>query len=109
MEGNETECSRHKVTERKRVRLGVTVGRFRQNCSYPFRPKVDFRAERFKLLAIRSAEKDKCFRVGIVRSTDRCQVCRILEQKTQMPRKKVFQTVNLTREKRETLFRLGAF
>uniref|UniRef100_A0A915HL57 Uncharacterized protein n=1 Tax=Romanomermis culicivorax TaxID=13658 RepID=A0A915HL57_ROMCU len=36
------------------VRLKFTVGRFPQNCSYPVRPKVDFQAERFKLLAIGS-------------------------------------------------------
>uniref|UniRef100_A0A915KL02 Uncharacterized protein n=1 Tax=Romanomermis culicivorax TaxID=13658 RepID=A0A915KL02_ROMCU len=32
----------------------VTVGRFPENRSYPFRPKVDFQAERFKLLDVRS-------------------------------------------------------
>uniref|UniRef100_A0A915IP33 Uncharacterized protein n=1 Tax=Romanomermis culicivorax TaxID=13658 RepID=A0A915IP33_ROMCU len=44
---------RHIVTERKKnfrsIRLEVTVGHFPQNCSYPFRSKVDFQAERFKL------------------------------------------------------------
>uniref|UniRef100_A0A915IEI6 Uncharacterized protein n=1 Tax=Romanomermis culicivorax TaxID=13658 RepID=A0A915IEI6_ROMCU len=37
----------------------VTVDRFPQNCSYPFRPKVDLQAERFKLLAIRSVPSKK--------------------------------------------------
>uniref|UniRef100_A0A915IDU6 Uncharacterized protein n=1 Tax=Romanomermis culicivorax TaxID=13658 RepID=A0A915IDU6_ROMCU len=32
---------------------------FHKNCSYPFRSKVDFQVERFKLLAIRSVRKDK--------------------------------------------------
>uniref|UniRef100_A0A915K649 Uncharacterized protein n=1 Tax=Romanomermis culicivorax TaxID=13658 RepID=A0A915K649_ROMCU len=36
------------------VRLKITFSRFPQNCSYLFRPKVDFQAERFKLLKIRS-------------------------------------------------------
>uniref|UniRef100_A0A915L8C6 Uncharacterized protein n=1 Tax=Romanomermis culicivorax TaxID=13658 RepID=A0A915L8C6_ROMCU len=39
------------------VRLEVTVGRFLHNCSYPFRLKVAFQAERFKLLAICSIRK----------------------------------------------------
>uniref|UniRef100_A0A915I069 Uncharacterized protein n=1 Tax=Romanomermis culicivorax TaxID=13658 RepID=A0A915I069_ROMCU len=59
--GNGTECNRHKVTELKRnfrsVWLEVTVGHFPQNCSYPFRSKVDLQAERFKLLTIGSVEK----------------------------------------------------
>uniref|UniRef100_A0A915JAY9 Uncharacterized protein n=1 Tax=Romanomermis culicivorax TaxID=13658 RepID=A0A915JAY9_ROMCU len=41
------------------VRLEVTVGRFPQYCTYLFRPKVDFQAERLKLLTIRSVEKGK--------------------------------------------------
>uniref|UniRef100_A0A915HQ96 Uncharacterized protein n=1 Tax=Romanomermis culicivorax TaxID=13658 RepID=A0A915HQ96_ROMCU len=46
------------------VWLEITVGRFLQNCSYPSRSKVDFQAERFKLLLIRtvpfrSVEKGK--------------------------------------------------
>uniref|UniRef100_A0A915IF48 Uncharacterized protein n=1 Tax=Romanomermis culicivorax TaxID=13658 RepID=A0A915IF48_ROMCU len=32
----------------------VTIRRLPQNCSYPFRLKLDFQAERFKLLANRS-------------------------------------------------------
>uniref|UniRef100_A0A915JC85 Potassium channel tetramerisation-type BTB domain-containing protein n=1 Tax=Romanomermis culicivorax TaxID=13658 RepID=A0A915JC85_ROMCU len=36
------------------VRWWVTVGRFPQNYSYPFRPKMDFPAKRFKLLMIHS-------------------------------------------------------
>uniref|UniRef100_A0A915HYP3 Uncharacterized protein n=1 Tax=Romanomermis culicivorax TaxID=13658 RepID=A0A915HYP3_ROMCU len=54
------ECNRHKVTEQKKnfrsVRLEVTVGRFPQNCTYPFRPEVDFEGEHFKLLTISSVE-----------------------------------------------------
>uniref|UniRef100_A0A915JDR5 Ribosomal protein S16 n=1 Tax=Romanomermis culicivorax TaxID=13658 RepID=A0A915JDR5_ROMCU len=41
------------------VRMEITVGRFPQNCIYPFQPKVDFQAERFKLLTIYSVEKGK--------------------------------------------------
>uniref|UniRef100_A0A915HER8 Uncharacterized protein n=1 Tax=Romanomermis culicivorax TaxID=13658 RepID=A0A915HER8_ROMCU len=57
---NGTECNRHNVIERKgnfrSVRLGATVGHFLENCSYPFRLKVDFQAvnDRF-----RSVEKGK--------------------------------------------------
>uniref|UniRef100_A0A915HY62 Uncharacterized protein n=1 Tax=Romanomermis culicivorax TaxID=13658 RepID=A0A915HY62_ROMCU len=36
------------------VPLGVIVGHFLENCSYPLRSKVDFQAERFKVLAIGS-------------------------------------------------------
>uniref|UniRef100_A0A915KND6 Uncharacterized protein n=1 Tax=Romanomermis culicivorax TaxID=13658 RepID=A0A915KND6_ROMCU len=36
------------------VQFDVTVGRFPKNYSYPFRPKMDFQAERFKLLGFRS-------------------------------------------------------
>uniref|UniRef100_A0A915LBW3 Uncharacterized protein n=1 Tax=Romanomermis culicivorax TaxID=13658 RepID=A0A915LBW3_ROMCU len=32
----------------------VSVNRFPQKCGFPFRPEVDFQAERFKLLMIRS-------------------------------------------------------
>uniref|UniRef100_A0A915INZ6 Ribosomal protein L5 n=1 Tax=Romanomermis culicivorax TaxID=13658 RepID=A0A915INZ6_ROMCU len=58
---NGTACNRHNVTERKRFsfhRLEVTVGRFPQNRSYPFRPQVNFRGERFKL-ATRSVPSKK--------------------------------------------------
>uniref|UniRef100_A0A915IXI1 Uncharacterized protein n=1 Tax=Romanomermis culicivorax TaxID=13658 RepID=A0A915IXI1_ROMCU len=41
------------------VRLEVTVGHFLENCSYPLRSKVDFQAERFKLLAIGSVPSKK--------------------------------------------------
>uniref|UniRef100_A0A915IL76 Uncharacterized protein n=1 Tax=Romanomermis culicivorax TaxID=13658 RepID=A0A915IL76_ROMCU len=37
----------------------VTVGRFPQNYSYPLRPKIDFQAERFKLLTICSVPSKK--------------------------------------------------
>uniref|UniRef100_A0A915JV39 Uncharacterized protein n=1 Tax=Romanomermis culicivorax TaxID=13658 RepID=A0A915JV39_ROMCU len=50
-------------TQRKRnfrsVRLEATVGHFPQNSSYPFRSKVDFQVERFKLLAIHSVLSKK--------------------------------------------------
>uniref|UniRef100_A0A915JP42 Uncharacterized protein n=1 Tax=Romanomermis culicivorax TaxID=13658 RepID=A0A915JP42_ROMCU len=36
------------------VHLEVTISRFSKNCGCPFRSKVDFQAERFKLLTIRS-------------------------------------------------------
>uniref|UniRef100_A0A915IM61 Uncharacterized protein n=1 Tax=Romanomermis culicivorax TaxID=13658 RepID=A0A915IM61_ROMCU len=50
------------------VRLEVTVGNFLKNCSYPF-PKVDFQAERFKLLAtgsvpLQKATGDRLFRLA---------------------------------------------
>uniref|UniRef100_A0A915JXK2 Uncharacterized protein n=1 Tax=Romanomermis culicivorax TaxID=13658 RepID=A0A915JXK2_ROMCU len=57
-----TERCRHGVTECNwqngkfslcSVRLEVTVGRFPQNRTHPFGPKVHFQAESFKLLAIR--------------------------------------------------------
>uniref|UniRef100_A0A915KVK5 Uncharacterized protein n=1 Tax=Romanomermis culicivorax TaxID=13658 RepID=A0A915KVK5_ROMCU len=41
------------------VVLEVTVGRFPQNFTYPSRLKVNFQAERFKLLAIRSVSSKK--------------------------------------------------
>uniref|UniRef100_A0A915JCX5 Uncharacterized protein n=1 Tax=Romanomermis culicivorax TaxID=13658 RepID=A0A915JCX5_ROMCU len=41
------------------VRLEVTAGSFLGNCSYPFRWKVNFEAERFKLLAICSVLSKK--------------------------------------------------
>uniref|UniRef100_A0A915JAZ7 Uncharacterized protein n=1 Tax=Romanomermis culicivorax TaxID=13658 RepID=A0A915JAZ7_ROMCU len=63
-ERNGAEFNRCSITERKRdfrsVRFDqVTVGRFPQNCNYHFRPKVDFQAERFKLLTIPSVPSEK--------------------------------------------------
>uniref|UniRef100_A0A915IF29 Uncharacterized protein n=1 Tax=Romanomermis culicivorax TaxID=13658 RepID=A0A915IF29_ROMCU len=58
-----TERKRHYVIERKEifrsVRSDVTVGHLLENCSYPLRSRVDFRAEYYKLLVIRSVEKGK--------------------------------------------------
>uniref|UniRef100_A0A915HXR1 Uncharacterized protein n=1 Tax=Romanomermis culicivorax TaxID=13658 RepID=A0A915HXR1_ROMCU len=41
------------------ARLEVTVGRFPQNCSYPFRPRMDFQAERSKTLTIHFIPSEK--------------------------------------------------
>uniref|UniRef100_A0A915J0R8 G-protein coupled receptors family 1 profile domain-containing protein n=1 Tax=Romanomermis culicivorax TaxID=13658 RepID=A0A915J0R8_ROMCU len=59
-----TEQNGMQSTERNRTKekssfRSVTVGRFPQNFSYPFRAKVDFQAERFKLLTIRSVPSKK--------------------------------------------------
>uniref|UniRef100_A0A915L9I1 Uncharacterized protein n=1 Tax=Romanomermis culicivorax TaxID=13658 RepID=A0A915L9I1_ROMCU len=60
---NGTECNQWNITQLKRnfcfVWLEVTVGRFPQNCGHPFWPKVDFQAERFELLTIRSVQKGR--------------------------------------------------
>uniref|UniRef100_A0A915IG45 Uncharacterized protein n=1 Tax=Romanomermis culicivorax TaxID=13658 RepID=A0A915IG45_ROMCU len=57
-----TSSFRRNVTETngsfRSVPLDVTVGCFRKNCSYPFRPKIDFPAERFKLLTICSVPSE---------------------------------------------------
>uniref|UniRef100_A0A915KYD0 Uncharacterized protein n=1 Tax=Romanomermis culicivorax TaxID=13658 RepID=A0A915KYD0_ROMCU len=51
---NGTECNRENVTKGNRnfrsVRFDITVGRFPNNCSCRFRPKVNFQPECFKLL-----------------------------------------------------------
>uniref|UniRef100_A0A915JWJ8 Uncharacterized protein n=1 Tax=Romanomermis culicivorax TaxID=13658 RepID=A0A915JWJ8_ROMCU len=62
-ERNGTECNRGNVTEGngnfRSVRLDATVGRLPQNCSRPFRPKVDFQAESCKLLTMLSVPSKK--------------------------------------------------
>uniref|UniRef100_A0A915JU67 Uncharacterized protein n=1 Tax=Romanomermis culicivorax TaxID=13658 RepID=A0A915JU67_ROMCU len=42
------------MLQNNRAGKQVTVGRFLQNCGYPFQSNVYFRAERLKLLTIRS-------------------------------------------------------
>uniref|UniRef100_A0A915KGP8 protein-serine/threonine phosphatase n=1 Tax=Romanomermis culicivorax TaxID=13658 RepID=A0A915KGP8_ROMCU len=51
----------------------VSVGRFPQNCSYPFRPKIDFQAERLKLLTICSVTLKKKKKREILRLLSQIQ------------------------------------
>uniref|UniRef100_A0A915KFV5 Uncharacterized protein n=1 Tax=Romanomermis culicivorax TaxID=13658 RepID=A0A915KFV5_ROMCU len=64
MQSTERYRTRGKFSFRS-VLLGVTVGHFIENCSHPFRLKVDFQAERSscsRSVPFRSAEKDNTCR-----------------------------------------------
>uniref|UniRef100_A0A915KC60 Uncharacterized protein n=1 Tax=Romanomermis culicivorax TaxID=13658 RepID=A0A915KC60_ROMCU len=58
MQSTEFNQTKEKLSFRS-IQLVVTVGRFPQNCICPFRPKMNFQAECFKLLTIHSVPSER--------------------------------------------------